>query len=117
MKTFVFLLGWIFLGFGVIGVFLPLLPTTPFLLLAVWCFYKSSPKTHAWIENHPHFGPILRDWRLRGAISHKTKILAMIMILISLTGIWLRVDQRWLQILITLLLLCVSTFILTRPSD
>ena len=61
-------IGSLALVLGVIGVFVPLLPTTPFILLAAWCFLRSSPRFHAWLTTHPRFGPIIRDWHERGAI-------------------------------------------------
>ena len=68
--------GAISLGLGLIGVPLPLLPTTPFLLLAAFCFGRSSPRLHAWLVEHPRLGPPIRDWQDHGAISRKAKFMA-----------------------------------------
>jgi uncharacterized membrane protein YbaN (DUF454 family) len=116
LRRMIFILGLISVGVGVIGVFLPLLPTTPFLLLSAWCFYKSSPKTHAWLLNHKLLGPPLRDWQNDRAIAVKTKILAMLMIGTSLFFIWRGVNTVWVKYAVTTLLTIVSIFILTRKN-
>ena len=70
-------LGFIFLGLGVIGVFLPLLPTTPFLLVSAGCFARSSDKWHRWLLANRIFGPIIKDWQEKKCISMTTKIFAI----------------------------------------
>lgn len=104
------------MGLGVVGIFLPILPTTPFILLAAWCFLKSSPKAHAWLYQHRLLGPPLRNWEERKAISRPTKKLALSMMLISVMVIWWRVPHLWLQISVTSLLVGVAVFIATRPE-
>ena len=69
-------LGVLMLALGIIGAFLPVMPTTIFLILAAWCFGRSSPRIEAWMLNHPRFGPTLRDWRQYGAVPRKAKIVA-----------------------------------------
>lgn len=58
---------------GAIGLFLPFLPTAPFILVAAFCFSQGSPRLQAWLLSHPTFGPIVRDWQERGAIPRKAK--------------------------------------------
>lgn len=72
-----FLLGLLFTALGVVGAFLPLMPTTVFLILAAGCFARSSPRLEAWLLNHRQFGPLIRDWREHGAIPRRAKILAV----------------------------------------
>mgnify|MGYP001803308312 CR=1 FL=1 len=71
------LAGLLALGLGVIGVVLPVLPTTPFVILAAFCFAKGSPRLAAMLENHPTFGPMIADWRAKGAIAPKYKMIAV----------------------------------------
>ena len=66
-------LGWLSVCLGTLGIFLPLLPTTPFLLLALWCFTKSSEKYRLWLLNHPKLGPFLRAWLSGTGFPRKTR--------------------------------------------
>ncbi len=112
---------WIGLGSGAMalgaaGVIVPLLPTTPFLLLAAWAFARSSPRLHHWLVTHPRFGPAIRDWRDHGAISRRAKGLAMLAIAATLaTSLALGVGPLVLSVQLGVLA-CVSLFILTRPD-
>ncbi|MBX3020080.1 MAG: YbaN family protein [Bdellovibrionales bacterium] len=72
-------IGWLSFALGILGIFLPLLPTTPFMILAAACFSKGSPRFHTWILNHPLFGPPILDWRRNRAIRPRYKIIAGIM--------------------------------------
>lgn len=69
--------GLFFTGLGIVGAFLPVLPTTVFLLVATACFARSSPRLHGWLVNHPTFGAPIRNWEEHGAISRKAKRLAI----------------------------------------
>lgn len=112
---------WLFFGAvsvaaGFTGVFLPVLPTVPFLLLAAFFFGKSSPRAHKWLLAHRLFGPPIRDWHERGAISRKSKILsAASMIAVFVVSIWIQVPVFIILIQIVALL-SVSVFIWTRPD-
>jgi uncharacterized membrane protein YbaN (DUF454 family) len=75
-------LGWFFVALGGIGVVLPLLPTTPFILIAAGCFAKSSPKCHQWLLNNRVFGPVISDWQTHQCITKKTKIIAVCSIIL-----------------------------------
>jgi uncharacterized membrane protein YbaN (DUF454 family) len=76
------LIGCFFVVLGGIGIVLPLLPTTPFILLAAGCFAKSSPRCHQWLVNSRLFGPVIVDWQQNQCISKKTKIIAVCSILL-----------------------------------
>ncbi|MDP6359718.1 MAG: YbaN family protein [Planctomycetota bacterium] len=79
------ILGSVSVGFGFIGIFVPLLPTTPFLLLAAACYFKSSEKFYSWLINHKWLGPYLRNYREGKRFSGKQK--AALVIMIALTVI------------------------------
>lgn len=70
-------LGGLFLALGLVGAVLPVIPTTPFLLVAAGCFARSSPRLHHWLRTHPTFGPPVRNWEENGAISRPAKQLAV----------------------------------------
>ncbi|MEP3297221.1 MAG: YbaN family protein [Pseudoruegeria sp.] len=117
MKYFWALLGLISLALGMIGVILPLLPTVPFLLLAAFCFARSSNRLHQWLIHHPTFGPSILDWNENGAISSKAKRLATISILVAFSlSLFLGVKTVVLIIQATVLV-CVLVFIWTRPNS
>lgn len=110
-------LGWFFVALGIIGAFLPVMPTTIFLILAAWCFARSSPELEAWLLAHPVLGPPLRNWRERGAISRRAKYLACSMIAVSY-GIFFLTAQPGprLAVLVGLLMAAPALFIATRPD-
>lgn len=86
MRRSLFLIvGWLAVGLGFIGLFLPVLPTTPFLLVAAYCFAHGSPRLHAWLMKQPRFGPILREWEQRRAIPRRGKLIALCSIVLSFT--------------------------------
>ena len=110
-----FAFGLIALGLGMLGIALPLLPTTPFVLLAAFAFARSSPRLHRWLLEHRLFGPLIRDWQRDGAISREAKISALLSMLgIFALSVFLgaRSDVLWLQALV---LLSAAAFILSRP--
>lgn len=83
MRYFYLTIGCFFLLLGIIGIFLPLLPTTPFLILTAICFNKGSDKFHVWLLNHRIFGPPILDWQKNRLIQKKYKVMATVMMLIS----------------------------------
>lgn len=75
-RTLFLALGLFLTGLGFVGIFLPVVPTVPFLILAAACFTRSSPRLERWLLDHRHFGPLLRDWRDKGAIPRRAKWMA-----------------------------------------
>lgn len=116
LRLFWITLGLLAIALGVLGIFLPLLPTTVFLLLAAFCFARSSPRLHGWLLGHPTFGPPISDWQQHGAISLRAKRLAvatMALVLVLSVALGL---AAWLVTLQAVVLSAVALFILTRPS-
>jgi uncharacterized membrane protein YbaN (DUF454 family) len=110
--------GWLSLALGTIGIVLPLLPTTPFVLLSAYCFSKSSVRFHRWLLTHKVFGPLVRDWEQGGVIRIKAKILATVSIVLMLS---LSFSLLNLSVLamggICASVACVMIYIWTRPSS
>lgn len=86
MRFACILAGWFFLGVGVAGVFLPLLPTTPFLLLSSFFFVRGSPRTHRWLMNHRLLGRYVRDWHEKRGVRPSVKITAFAMLAAATAG-------------------------------
>ncbi|MEM7243317.1 MAG: YbaN family protein [Pseudomonadota bacterium] len=116
MRTVWFIGGILSFAFGFLGAFLPFLPTVPLMILAAFCFARSSDRFHKWLITHPTFGPPIVDWRERGAISKKGKTLSFIAITIAL-GISVAIQLPTYALLLQALVMsAVIIFIWTRPS-
>lgn len=87
--------GVLSLAVGLVGVFLPLLPTTPFVLLAAFCFSRGSERMEAWLVHHPRFGPMVRAWRLNRSVPLRAKQFATAMMAGSAIGTWFVVHSLW----------------------
>ncbi|WP_299846600.1 YbaN family protein [uncultured Roseovarius sp.] len=116
MRLFWAILGLTSLGLGVIGIAVPLLPTVPFILLAAFCFARSSERLHNWLLTHPRFGPVIEDWNRNGAISPRVKRISTLSI-VAVFGISLALGLRPIILIIQgVTLSCVAVFIWTRPN-
>jgi len=110
------ILGLISFSLGVIGVYLPILPTVPFILLSTFLFSKSSERLHHWLITHPVFGESIADWQRNRAISRRVKILSTVSIIASF-GIVLALGLKPLVLFIQAIILCgVMVFIWSRPE-
>lgn len=107
---------YLFLALAIVGVFVPGLPTVPFLILTAWFAARGSEKLHSWLYAHPHLGRLLIDWEQRGAVSRSSKVLAVLMLSISWIVLYHRLDNIWGLSVITLLFLAISTFLISRPE-
>lgn len=117
MRGIFLVLGAVFTLAGLIGAVLPLLPTTPFLILAAACFARSSPRLEARILNDPRFGPLVREWRERGAIPPKAKLLAVGGMTGGYTVFLLASGPALpLAILVAALMALVAAWLLSHPS-
>jgi uncharacterized membrane protein YbaN (DUF454 family) len=107
--------GFIALALGAIGVALPIMPTVPFLLLAAFCFARSHPEWAQRLYEHPTYGPGLRDWRDRSAISRKAKVSAIVAMTAGVGFTWLTVGFPYVWISLAVLTIAGS-WIWTRAE-
>lgn len=118
MRPVYFALGWLSVVIGVIGIVTPLLPSTPFLLLAAGCFARSSDRFHHWLMTHPRLSRPILDWQKDGVIRKPAKIIATVFIVIN-AAFPLFIIQKIpgpLRLIVALVMLAVLTFIWSRPS-
>lgn len=109
--------GWTAVGLGALGVILPLLPTTPFLLIAAWAFGRSSERFHRWLYGNRWFGPLLRDWQQHGAVPRWAKVMAVTFMTLAMIGLVQRGTLPvWALVLIGAVLATVAIWLCTRPS-
>ena len=115
---FVFLaIGFICVGLGMLGVLLPLLPTTPFLLIALWAFSRSSRRFHHWLYTHPRFGPRLQEWHQYGSVPVKVKVSAITAMGVSFAFMAFIARVKWPVLVIAgAVMLIGATYVLSRPS-
>ncbi len=104
------------LALGVVGIVTPLLPTVPFLLLAAFCFARSSARLHRWLLGHPKLGPPIRDWQNKGAISPRAKRLATLSIGVTFAVSAVLGLRWWMLAVQALVLTAVLVFIWRRPD-
>ncbi|KJS18677.1 MAG: hypothetical protein VR78_04275 [Hoeflea sp. BRH_c9] len=109
-------LGWVALALGVIGVALPLLPTTPFIILAAFAFGRSSLRLQTWLENNRTFGPIIAEWRTNGAIAPRNKAMAIAMMLAAFSASIAMGIASLVLIIQGVCMLGAAAFILSRPN-
>ncbi|WP_074820776.1 DUF454 family protein [Pragia fontium] len=108
-------LGWLAMALACLGAVLPILPTTPFLLLAAWCFARSSPRFHDWLLYRSWFGPYLRHWQTYRGLPPGAKSKAIIMIILTFSlSLWL-VSLLWVRVLLLVILLILLIFMLRLP--
>lgn len=116
MRTTYIFVGHASLAIGFIGIFVPLLPTTPFVLLAAACYSRGSERFHSWLHRHPRFGPMVRSWRDHGVIGPRAKVAAAVTVGLSVSYTVWRLDRPW-ELVALAVGVAVLTFILSRPSE
>jgi hypothetical protein len=109
--------GFVFLALGVLGVFLPLLPTTPFVLLAAACFIRSSRRLHAWLLGTRLFGPLIHEWEQHHSIPYRTKIYAIVLMTATFTAsIVFFVRPPWLKAVLAVVCVALAIWMYRIPS-
>jgi len=117
MRLFYLGLAWLFFLIGAFGVVLPVVPTTPFMLLALWCFSKSSVRFHNWLYQHKFFGPPLQQWEQHRVIPLPAKIMSVTMMAGSFVYLAFFKQLALVFLVPTALLMLYGLwFILTKPS-
>ncbi len=116
MKLLWLTLGLLSFALGLIGVPLPLLPTVPFMLLAAFCFARSSERLHSWLLSHSYFGPAILDWQRNGAINRRVKWISTASLVLVLTMSIVFQIKPAVIIIQIITLTCVAIFIWTRPE-
>ncbi len=116
MKIIYLLAGIISLLLGLIGAFLPILPTVPFILLAAFCFARAYPPLYHWLRDRSIFAESLQDWERERAISRSSKRKALTMIVLSFALALYFASSMWLKLLLMMIGISVATFIATRPE-
>ncbi|ROH75916.1 DUF454 family protein [Lonsdalea populi] len=114
-RMILIVLGWLAVVLATLGVVLPLLPTTPFLLLAAWCFARSSPRFHYWLLHRSWFGGYLRHWQQHRALPPGVKAKAVMAIVATFAAsIWM-VNILWVRGLLLVIMACLLIFMLRLP--
>ena len=118
MKYICLVLGFLFLACGVIGIFVPLLPTTPFLLLSAALFFRSSPRAYDWLLSHRYLGPYIRNFRENRAIPLRVKVVSVSLVwltigfcIVAVVGQW-----WWAQAALALLAAVITWHILSYDT-
>ena len=115
-RPLLFALGWVFTALGVVGLILPLMPGTIFLIAAAWCFSQSSPRFEAWLIGHPKLGPHVLRWRQTGAIARRAKYLACGSMALSF-ALLTRTSAPPIALAVTALcLIGAGAYVATRPE-
>ncbi|WP_050799169.1 YbaN family protein [Vibrio ichthyoenteri] len=109
------MIGGLSLCLGILGIFLPILPTTPFVLLASACFMRSSPRFHRWLSEHKTFGPIITNWHQYRAVSQKVKWRGALVMIASFSFSIYIVPHDWLKIALLIMLLALLSWFIRLP--
>ncbi len=109
-------LGWICVSLGFIGIFVPGLPTTIFLIIALWAFTKSSKKLRFWLLNHKRFGPILRNWQEHKVVPLRAKILMVILQILVVIMVHYTFNNLFATVALMVVLILVAGYVISLPS-
>ena len=117
LQWLLFILGTISLVLGVIGIFLPLLPTTPFLLLTAYCYFRASPKAYEWLIRQKHLGPYILNYREKKIIPFRVKVYALTLMWTSVLCCMIFIlENNWVKFALFLIIVGVSFHIVSFKS-
>ena len=108
--------GSVSVALGIAGIFLPLLPTTPFLLLAAACYVRSSPRLYRWLMNHRWTGDYIRDYREKRGLPLRTKILLVLLLWATVGWSAYQLPRPWVRALLTIVAVVIPIVILRLPT-
>ena len=109
-------LGWLCVSLGFIGIFVPGIPTTIFLIIALWAFTKSSKKLRHWLLNHKRFGPILNNWQQHKVVPRRAKILMVVLMSLAVVLFYYSLQNLYLTIGLIIILVLVAIYVISLPS-
>jgi hypothetical protein len=110
-------IGFLSTTLAVVGMFLPLLPTVPFLLLAAACFARSSERFYAWLVNHRHLGPIVSPYLNGGGVPLRARVITIVLLWFSIgISLWI-VEPLWLHVLLFSIAVGVTLYMLSLPGE
>jgi len=115
-RTILISLGWLCVGLGFVGVFVPGIPTTIFLIIALWAFTKSSKKLRHWLLNHKRFGPILSNWQKHQVVPRRAKILMVVLMSVAVILFYYSLQSLILTIGLIIILVSVAIYVISLPS-
>ena len=115
-RTILISLGCFCVGLGFIGVFIPGIPTTIFLIIALWAFTKSSEKLRHWLLNHKRFGPILNNWQEHKVVPRRAKILMVVLMSLAVILFYYSSQSLILTIGLIIILISVAVYVISLPS-
>ena len=110
------LLAWASLALGIVGIVVPGLPTEPIVLLSAYAAARGSKRLHAWLLAHRRFGPMIRDWQARGAVSRRAKWLATAMMALAATVMFATAPRWWMAATGTAIMAVVALWLWRRPE-
>ena len=109
-------LGWLCVSLGFIGIFVPGIPTTIFLIIALWAFTKRSKKLRNWLLNHKRFGPILNNWQQHKVVPRRAKILMVALMTLASILFYYSLQNLYLTIGLVIILVLVAIYVISLPS-
>ena len=115
-RTILISLGWLCVGLGFVGVLIPGIPTTIFLIIALWAFTKSSEKLRYWLLNHKRFGPILNNWQEHKVVPRRAKILMVVLMSLAVILFYYSLQSLILTIGLIIILVSVAIYVISLPS-